>query len=96
MCVAPLSHSKAEAQEQTYLIFTKYCDEWAMFKALDNGMVQHVKSKMCIHYQSDEPVPPNDVPLLLYSGCQSKDKHRFQWFYEIPGESVIVLIMIYK
>ena len=89
MCVAPESRDKVKAHEKSFLVFTAKCDGWASFQALDNGMVQHVKTKMCIHYKSSEPVPPNDVPLVLYPDCTSSTKQRFQWFEESQGEAVL-------
>ncbi|EDO33408.1 predicted protein [Nematostella vectensis] len=75
-CVGP-KEEIAETNKGVVLI--DRCDDSTRFKGLDNGFLQHMSSEMCVHFQSMDLSPPNDVPLVFYPDCEKNWKQRFGW-----------------
>lgn len=58
---------------------TDRCDDSTKFRGLENGFLQHLSSELCVHYQSTDIDPPNDVPLVFFEDCEKNWKMRFGW-----------------
>jgi len=76
LCVGP----KAEiAESNKAVVLTDRCDDSTKFRGLENGFLQHLSSELCVHYQSTDIDPPNDVPLVFFEDCEKNWKMRFGW-----------------
>ena len=75
LCVVPRSSSPVP---NTKLVLGKDCGD-AKYRGLKNGFVQHLSSKLCIHFQSLEQSPPDEASLVLFSDCERNKKMRFGW-----------------
>ena len=77
--------SPHELEENTAVVLSSSCDSTTgTFQVLENGSLQHIPSKLCVHPAENNLDPQDDEKLVLRKECGTD--HMAFFMYEEIGE----------